>query len=186
MTPAPSRRHVVLVGLPGSGKTTVGREAGSILGARFSDIDQEIERETGLSVPELFASRGESEFRRLEALAMGRALAGEPGILAPGGGWAVQPGNLDSAGEGILLIYLAIAPAVAAGRLAGDTGRPLLAGGDLTRRLTALLAEREAWYRRAAIEIDASREVTVVAAAVVAAARRFGGWGDGERGTGNG
>lgn len=174
MTPA--RRHVVLVGLPGSGKSTAGRAAARLLGAPFTDLDTMIEGEAGAPVADLFARHGEAEFRRLERDAMRRALESPPQLLAPGGGWAAQPGNLEAARDRSVVVYLAVSPNLAARRLEGDTGRPLLAGGDLVTRLAGLLAEREAAYRQAPIEIDAGREVDLVAAAVAAAARRFAGW----------
>ena len=65
-----SRRHVVLVGLPGSGKSTVGREAARLLGAPFTDIDAVLIEQTGMAVADFFALRGEPEFRRLESAAM--------------------------------------------------------------------------------------------------------------------
>jgi shikimate kinase len=171
-----TRRHVVLVGLPGSGKSTVGREAAALLGAPFIDIDVVLTEQTGMTVADLFAVHGEPAFRKLESTAMARALDAPPQVIAPGGGWIAQPGNLELVGDRGLLVYLAIDARRAAERLDGDVSRPLLVGGDLVPRVTGLLAEREAWYRRAEIEVGAEQDVAAVANAVAAAARRQAGW----------
>ena len=96
-------------------------------------------------------------------------------MIAPGAGWIVQPGNLETA-SGAYLIYLQVPVEVAAGRLAGDTNRPLLSGEDPTPQIRRLLAEREEWYRRAAGELDGSASASAIAQAVVGAARREAGW----------
>jgi shikimate kinase len=166
---------VVLVGLPGSGKSTAGLEAARLLGAEFTDLDAWLIQQIGMPIGDLFALRGEPEFRRLESQGMDRALAEAPQVIAPGGGWVAQPGNLERAGD-VLLVYLAVEPAVAARRLEGDTSRPLLAVGELLEQIQGLLREREPWYRRAAIEVDAGRQVSVVAKEVATHARRLAGW----------
>jgi shikimate kinase len=172
------RRHVVLVGLPGSGKSTVGRLAAGLLGAAFRDADEEIVARAGTSVERIFAERGEAAFRALERETMDALLAAEPAVLAPGGGWAAQPGSLDAARGRALLIYLATDPATCAARAtAGGAVRPLLAGPDVETRMRNLLAEREGSYRRAECRVATdglARER--VAAMVAAAARNFGGW----------
>ncbi len=161
------KQHVILVGLPGSGKTTVGRRAAELLSAEFLDIDESVETETGRSIAAIFADPGEAEFRRLERAAMQRSLATSACLIAAGGGWIVQPGNLDAArAGGALALYLRISPAVAAHRIGNDGTRPLLAGPDPVARLHALLAEREAWYRKADLELGAEGDVEIVAAEV--------------------
>ena len=170
-----TRRHVVLVGLPGSGKSTAGLEAARLLGAEFTDLDAWLIQQIGMPIADLFALRGEPEFRRLESQGMDKALAAAPQVIAPGGGWVAQPGNLERAGDA-LLVYLAVDPAMAARRLEGDTTRPLLAVGELLEQIQVLLGEREPWYRRAAVEVDADRQVSVVAKEVATHARRLAGW----------
>ena len=166
------KRHLILVGISGSGKTTVGRLAAKQLRASFSDIDELIVAGSGQPVAELFAREGEAQFRRLERAAMERVLAAPPHLIAPGAGWIAEPGNLEAAGDA-LLIYLEIAPAAAAARLAGDATRPLLAGGDPVARLTGMLKAREGWYRKAALTIPASGSPDAVAARVAEAGRRL-------------
>lgn len=171
-------RHVVLVGLPGAGKTTVGRRAAEMLSAEFTDIDELVEAETGRSIAAIFAdpAAGEAEFRRRERSCMDRVLARAPQLIAAGGGWIVQPGNLEAAAEACLL-YLRVSPEVAAERIGADPGRPLLAGRpNPAGRLQGLLADREPWYLRAEAVIDARQDPETVAAEVTGAARRLAGW----------
>lgn len=166
------KRHLILVGISGSGKSTVGRLAAKQLHATFSDIDELIVSGSGQPVAELFAREGEAQFRRLERAAMDRVLAAPPHLIAPGAGWIAEPGNLEAVGDA-LLIYLEISPAEAAARLAGDATRPLLAGADPVHRLTAMLRTREPWYRKSELTIPASESPEAVAALVAEAGRRL-------------
>lgn len=169
------RMHLVLVGLSGAGKSTVGPLLARRLDTHFTDIDLVIERATGLTVAELFAEEGEARFRARERQAVRDAFLLPPHVIAPGGGWAAQPGSLDDAAERALVVYLAVPPAVAAARLGDDAGRPLLAG-DPTGRLQALLGEREPWYRRSGPAVDAGLEPEAVADRLLELARREAGW----------
>ena len=160
------KQHVILVGLPGAGKTTVGRRAAELLATDFIDLDECVETDTGKSVAAIFASSGEAEFRRLESSAMQRALAAPARLIAAGGGWIVQPGNLEAARKtGACVLYLNISPNAAAARLRGDSSRPLLAG-DRGARLRLLLDQREAMYQNADLEVDAEADVETVAGKV--------------------
>lgn len=169
------RRHVILVGLPGSGKSTVGPLLATELGLPFVDLDRDIEQAAGRAVPEIFALEGESVFRELEREAMDLRLGGPPSVLAPGGGWAAQPGNLEVAGPRAVVVYLACSPGTAASRLAGDRSRPLLLGGDPAAALERLLLAREPYYRRATFEVDAEAgPPALVAAGIATAVTRHG------------
>jgi shikimate kinase len=177
-----ARRHVVLIGLPGAGKSAAGRVAAGLLDAAFTDLDRMIVLETGRSIPELFADPGEAGFRDLERAAMGRVLVGAPQVVAPGGGWAAQPGNLDAA-AGAFLVHLRVSPEVAAARLEQERDRPLLQG-DPQHRLERLWRERERFYLRAHAEVDTdAMSPVLVAEAVAKLARREAGWRDEGRGT---
>lgn len=171
------RRHLVLVGLPGSGKSTVGAMVAELLDTHFTDVDRVIERATGLSVAELFSEEGEDAFRARERQAVLDALLLPAHVIGPGGGWAAGPGNLASAGDRAFTVYLEVAPEVAAARLGDARTRPLLrAEASLRDRLRELLLQREPRYREAAARIDAALPPAAVAALVVGAARSGAGW----------
>lgn len=168
--------HVVLVGLPGAGKSTAGRLAASALGVGFVDLDEQIAASTGRAVPEIIAQDGEGQFRERERDAMHRALAGPPAVIASGGGWAAQPGNLEAVGGKGMVVFLAVTPSVAARRLGNGDGRPLLAGGPVLDRLTELHGRREKYYRRAAYSIETdTRTAEAVAASIATLARKHAG-----------
>jgi shikimate kinase len=165
-------RHVILVGLPGAGKTTVGRRSAELLSTDFTDIDDLVTLEQGRSIAAIFAGSGEPLFRRLERQAMDRALQRPPHLIAAGAGWIAESGNLDAAaGAGAAVLYLRILPAVAAARIGSDRSRPLLLEGDHVALLGALLAAREAWYRKAEREVDAAGAPEEVAERVVQSVR---------------
>jgi shikimate kinase len=172
-----TRKHVILVGLPGSGKSTVGRLVAARLGAPFLDLDAEIERREGRSVGAIFALSGESRFRQLETELAAEALAAGPSVLAPGAGFLASDVTRRAARGSGLVVYLVTEPAVAAARLGGAAGRPLLEGGDAAARLTALLAERAAGYEASACTVPTDgRAAEDVADEVVSLARRHAGW----------
>src|SRR5437588_9342018 len=98
------KRHVVLVGLPGSGKTTIGRLAAERLHAGFVDIDAIVERREGRPIALIFAEKGEAAFREMERKEMEAALAGEPAVIAPGGGGAAESGAIGGAKPHALVI----------------------------------------------------------------------------------
>jgi shikimate kinase len=144
-------KHLVLVGLPGSGKTTLGRAAASEIGLPFLDFDEEIERRTGLSPTEFFRQRSEDAFRAQE-LALSRELVGRHTIVvAPGGGWIMQEASREVLRPHALLVYLQVSPATAAVRLGPEAQRrPLLAAAsDPVDALTRLLALRGPQYETA-------------------------------------
>jgi shikimate kinase len=150
-----AERHVVLVGLPGAGKTTAGRAAAMILGRPFLDFDEEIERRSGCTVAELFAREGETAFRERE-VQLSAELAGlPPMVLAPGGGWmanAVAAATLRPAAR---IIYLRVSPVAALARMGPAlAARPLLAGSDPRAALDALLDRRARLYAQADHALD--------------------------------
>lgn len=177
MALALTRKHVVLVGLPGSGKSHVGRLAAGLLGAAWVDLDVAIQSRARKSVARIFAEDGEPAFRALEAEAGKRILAGEPVVLSPGGGFIEDPERRRRVLDSALVIYLATSPAVAAERLRGEPERPLLALGDPVLRLSELLDRRRAGYQQAHATVTTDGKTPDdVAAAVVELARRKGGW----------
>lgn len=168
-------RHVILIGLPGAGKTTVAREAALLLDAPWTDLDAVIADEAGCAIPEIFAREGEAGFRARERAAMARALAAPPQLIAAGGGWASQPGNLDEAELQALVVLLEVSPAVAARRVGAALDRPLLIGDPLPK-LEALAAERAPFHARAGFAIAAEAAPELVAAALATGAKQYAGW----------
>jgi shikimate kinase len=170
-------RHIVLVGLPGSGKSTVGKLVADALNTVVIDIDALLVREMGMPVVQIFGMLGEPKFRELERDAVNAAQAREPCVIVPGGGWAAQPGQLDAARETSLVIYLKCQSGTALKRSAQGEARPLLAGVDPDQRMRSLLEEREPFYRLADHEINTeSVPPEAVAADVMTLARQHGGW----------
>jgi shikimate kinase len=171
-------RHLLLVGLSGSGKSTVGQLVADGLGATLFDIDLLLVRQMGMPVSQMFGMLGEPEFRRMERDAVRAAWAAEgPSVIVPGAGWAAQPGQMEACKARSLTFYLQCAPSVAARRLAEGEVRPLLAGVDAEQRLTTQLKEREPFYRLADYEVAAGkRPAAEVAAELIELARRHGGW----------
>ena len=169
MTPG----HVVLVGLPGAGKSTVGPLVAERLGRGFVDLDAELERRAGRSVAAQFARDGEPAFRAGEAGLSAELAAAEPAVLAPGGGWAANAAARAAlAGRGVV-VYLRVTPEAAYQRVMhGLLLRPLLAqAGDALATLRALQEGRAAAYASADVTVDADGAPEAVAERVVAALR---------------
>jgi len=171
-----SRRHIVLVGLPGSGKSTVGPLVAEALGLPFVDVDAVLARRMSMPVDRILAEFGEPRFRELEREAVTELLAESPSVLAPGGGWAAEPGNLEGARANAVFIWLKVSPAVAIGRTESGAVRPLLAGGEGLARMSALLQAREAFYRKADLTIGNDGGDAAVAAADITGWIRRGGF----------
>jgi shikimate kinase len=170
-------RHIVLVGLPGSGKTTVGRLVAEGLDAPLIDIDGLLVREMGKPVSQIFGMVGEVRFREMERDAVKAAQAGAPGVIVPGGGWAAQAGELEAAKTTSLVVYLQCQPSTAAKRSQEGEVRPLLTGMDPLQRMRTLLQEREPFYLLAHQRVQAdSAAAEAVAREVVELARRHAGW----------
>lgn len=166
---------LVLLGLPGAGKSTVGPLVAEALGRRFVDLDAEIERRAGCSIAELFARDGEQAFRALErsitAELVGPGLA--PIVLSPGGGWVEAPEHRAMLGPSVVAVYLRVSPGVAVERMGSSVrGRPLLATGNPVTSVEQLLARRESFYlqSRHTVSVD-SMSPEQVASSIVALAR---------------
>src|SRR5436190_14452843 len=142
-------KHILLVGLPGSGKSAVGKLLADALGADVIDIDNLLVREMGKPVTQIFGMLGEAGFRRIERDAVNAAQARDPCVIVPGGGWAAQPGQLPAAKPQSLIIYLKCSATTATKRSEQGETRPLLAGADPGQRMRALAEEREAFYLQA-------------------------------------
>jgi shikimate kinase len=168
--------NVVLVGLSGSGKSTVARLLARRLGWRAVDTDQLIQRQEGMTVQEIFRVRGEPAFRALESAAIVDVCRRSRQVIATGGGSFVSDANRLHLLNGNMVIYLESRPETLAARLSRNIGReprPLLASGSLVDRLAELGRQRDQQYRTAhhVVETDqrTPREVVDVIAELVRA-----------------
>src|ERR1700679_146397 len=137
----------VLVGLPGSGKSTIGRRLAKALGVSLLDTDVAIEQQAGRTIADIFATDGEQEFRRIEEGVVRAALAEHDGVLSLGGGAVTSPGVRDAL-AGQTVVYLEITAAEGVRRTGGNTVRPLLAGPDRAEKFRALMTQRVPLYRK--------------------------------------
>ena len=156
---------VYLVGMPGSGKSTVGRELAGRYGVPFVDLDVEIEQDAGTSVPEIFADHGEAAFRALEAQALLKASAHDPSVVACGGGIVLEPANRITLRNTGICVFLDVPLERLRARIEPSTDRPLIRSeGDLER----LFVARQPLYREfAAHVVEASGDPSEVADAIV-------------------
>jgi shikimate kinase len=154
----PSLPHLVLVGLPGSGKSTVGALLGGALGRSFLDFDAELARRHGMSIPELFGQHGEGHFRELEFKLTEELRELGNMVLSPGGGWVSRPETVALLRPPARLVYLKLSPAMAMLRMgAGVSGRPLLNHPNPRGEVERLLGVRKAIYESADLVVDVER-----------------------------
>lgn len=147
-------KHLILVGLPGAGKTTVGPLVAARLGVAFADFDTLIEQAVGMSVASYFREFGEVAFRAREREVTARFVGADSTVLSPGGGWIMQPDAVGLLRPNSKLVWLQVSPRTAAQRLGGDAAsRPLLVGG-VERRLAELLETRSAFYGASDAQVD--------------------------------
>lgn len=139
-------RNIVLVGFMGTGKTSTGRAVAARLGRAFIDMDAEIERRQGCTIPALFARAGEAHFRTLERALVRELAARRELVVAPGGGIVLNPDNLRDFAEGGLVVCLRASPEMILARVGGDANRPLLQVEDKLGRIRELLARRQPLY----------------------------------------
>lgn len=147
--------HLLLVGLPGAGKSTLGALVARALGLAFVDLDTEIERAAGRSAVEIFARDGEPAFRRLEREATERLRFVESRVIAPGGGWITQPSVVALLRPPARLLYLHVSPTTALMRMGNEVAaRPLLTVEDPLAALATLDRERAGAYHTADAVLD--------------------------------
>lgn len=152
-----ANNNIYLVGMPGAGKTTVGRHLARRMQHRFIDADHEIEARTGVRIPLIFDIEGEQGFRDRESRLIAE-LANESGlVVATGGGAVVRPENRVALRQGGTVIYLHSAPALLFERTRLDPNRPLLQVADPMQKIEELFAARDPLYREVADIIIDSR-----------------------------
>ncbi len=153
----------------GAGKTSVGRLLASRLGLPFHDSDEAVTHAAGLSIAELFEHQGEPAFRALERAALMRLLAGEPSVIATGGGAVTESETREALRSKAFTIWLDATPAILASRLADSDERPLLAHGDPEVVLDRLAEQRRPFYATADLrvrtdELDAAEVAKLIIA----------------------
>ena len=152
------KRSIALVGMPGSGKSSIGRRLAPRLDLPFVDADAEIEKAAnGMSVAEIFAKHGETEFRSLEARVIARLLDSGPSVIATGGGALMNANTRALVRDRGISVWLKADIAVLMRRIKRKSDRPLLQGKNPEATLKRLLAEREQTYAEADIVVT-SRE----------------------------
>ncbi|MDO9358678.1 MAG: shikimate kinase [Polaromonas sp.] len=143
--------HISFVGLPGSGKSTIGRQLARRFGWNFLDTDHVIEHRIGTSIREFFEREGEEAFRNIEEAVIDElTLAAEPAVLSTGGGAVLRPANRDCLKGRTCTLYLHSTPDDVFRRLRHDQNRPLLQVADPLLRLRELYAARDPLYRETA------------------------------------
>jgi shikimate kinase len=152
------QRSVVLVGMMGAGKSSIGRRLALRLGIPFVDADSEIEKAAGMSISEIFAAHGEQYFRAGEARVIARLLEGGPQVLATGGGAFMNPETRDAVHAKGVSVWLRATIEVLARRIKRRNDRPLLKGADPIETLKRLIDERYPTYSKADITVE-SRDV---------------------------
>ena len=156
----PAPRSIVLVGLMGAGKTTIGRKLAVRLGLPFRDADIEIEQAAGRTITEMFALWGELEFREGERRVISRLLSQEPVVLATGGGAFMDPRTRAAIREHAVSVWLRCPLPTLVRRVSGRTHRPLLANGNAREILEGLMRVRHPVYAKADIVIDCDDDST--------------------------
>jgi len=142
--------NIALVGLPGSGKSTVGRQLARRLDLSFNDTDHVIEQRIGCSIRDYFEREGEAAFRDIEEEVIRELTGQDSGVLATGGGAVLRPANRERLRQSGQVIYLRSAPEEVFRRVRHDANRPLLQVADPLARLRSLYEERDPLYRETA------------------------------------
>jgi len=151
------KSNIALIGFMGAGKSSVGRALAGRLRKRYVELDALIEKRSGKSINDIFASEGETAFRMLEAELTAEVAGGKNQVIACGGGVVLNQVNIDNLKESSAVIYLEASPEVILQRTAGSKARPLLKNTDRESTIRKLLEMRLPLYNKAAdITIDTS------------------------------
>lgn len=145
-------KNLYLVGFMGVGKSTIARALRRRIGWELVDIDSMIVREQGMPVAQIFAERGEEEFRRIESETLARISEGRHQIISCGGGVPMRQENIRIMKENGICILLTASPYVILKRVEKDTSRPLLQGKKTIKGISGLMRERMPYYERACDE----------------------------------
>lgn len=145
--------NIILIGMMGTGKSTVADMLARELGYRLIDVDAAVEKEEGCTIPELFTGKGETYFRDAESRVLCSVLEKKSQVIATGGGVVLRSDNCDVMLENGWVVALTADPAVIVERVSGCDNRPLLAG-NAEERIKAIMEERKDAYRFAHYTVD--------------------------------
>jgi shikimate kinase len=164
MRPEGTARHgagiIALIGFMGCGKSTVGPLIAAMLGMEYVELDDAVSAQDGRSVADIFAQAGEEAFRGLESEALMGALREAGKVISCGGGVVLRDDNVRLLRRNCRVYLLEISQRTAVDRLRNESGRPLLEGGDLEKRVGELMHERARFYAIAAHEIIAADDAS--------------------------
>jgi shikimate kinase len=173
----PAGERILLVGMMGAGKSTTGRLLAGRLGWAYLDSDEQVERDTGRSVPQIFATEGEAAFRAAESRVLAEALAAPgPAVVSVAGGAVLDPANRVALAAAGPVVWLRARPETLAARVGDGAGRPLLEQ-DQAATLAALDEVRRPLYAELAtvvVDVDRRDPEAVVAAVLAALGREAG------------
>jgi shikimate kinase len=178
-TASPPRQHLartlVLVGLMGAGKTSVGKRLAALLGVGFTDSDAEIVAAAGMTIPEIFATLGEPAFRQGERRVIARLLSEPPGVLATGGGAFIEPRTRAEIKRHATSVWLRADLDLLWDRVRDRPGRPLLQAADPRAVLADLERRRSPIYAEADVVVDSRRGASheTMARAILAAIEAY-------------
>jgi len=160
------RSNLFLVGLPGAGKSTLGRTLARRLGLSFVDADAELEQRLGVTIPMIFEIEGEATFRDREEATLSELVLRSGIVLATGGGVVIRAANRERLKANGTVLYLHAEPSTLRERTRRSRHRPLLNAADPFARLTELYAQRDALYREVADRVIDSDRDRVIAFAL--------------------
>ena len=163
---------IFLIGMPGSGKSSVGKELATLMESKLLDLDAYIIEREKLSIPEIFKTKGEDYFRKAETNSLAEICEKmKSGVIAVGGGTPCFNNNMEVMQKGGCTVYLKTTPDVLANRIENDTNeRPLfrkLNGRKLKEKVTSMLEHREKFYKKATVVFDLRDKTPAVIAAEI-------------------
>ncbi|MBP1624026.1 MAG: aroK-1 [Acidobacteria bacterium] len=165
---AEEKSNLILCGFMATGKSSVGKRLAEMTGYEFLDMDEAIEADEGMTIPEIFASRGEAVFRELECRMVDQVAQRRKCVVATGGGTTVNPQNLETLRRCGILINLTADIQTILLRAGSGEDRPMLQQGDRVERIRTLLQNRAEAYGKADFAVDtSSRSIEEVAQLIV-------------------
>ena len=150
------KKNIVLIGFMGTGKTSIGRNVAQKLNMEFVDTDELIEKQTGLTIPEIFSANGEDYFRRLESRIVEQVSKKEKQVIATGGGVVLKEENMKHLREKGFIIHLKSNPDTILRNIGGGDNRPLLKDNPTKEKIIEMLEKRKEYYKNHDYEIDVS------------------------------